>query len=78
MTTWHAGMDDPSLLVMLDKEGVERNQSFRQGERVPAPVDLDLDRRHPLALICGRPWCAVVAIAGSSVAILAANTASYT
>jgi hypothetical protein len=57
MATWHAGMDDPPLLAMLDKEGVERDQGFRQGERIPAPVDLDLDLdgRYPLALIRGRP-----------------------
>jgi hypothetical protein len=55
MATWHAGMDDPPLLAMLDKEGVERDQGFRQGERIPAPVDLDLDGRYPLALIRGRP-----------------------
>ena len=36
MTAWHAGMDDPALVVMLDKEGVERNQRLRQGERIPA------------------------------------------
>jgi hypothetical protein len=50
-TSWHAGMDDPALVVMLDEEGVERNQQLRHGECVPTAPDLDLDRRHPLVLI---------------------------
>jgi hypothetical protein len=51
VTAWRTGVDDPTLVVKLNKEGVERDQELRQGERVPAALDLDLDRRHPLALI---------------------------
>jgi hypothetical protein len=54
VTAWRAGMDDPTLVVMLDKKGVERDQELRQGEGVPSSLDLDLDRRDPLALSCGR------------------------
>ena len=53
VTAWGAGMDDPTLLVMLDKEGVEWDQQFRQGERVPTAQDIDLDGGHLLALIRG-------------------------
>jgi hypothetical protein len=51
VTAWRAGMHDPTLVVMLNKEGVERDQKLRQGEGVPTALDRDLDRRHPLALI---------------------------
>src|SRR5690349_17986568 len=40
-----AGMDDPTLVVELDEEGVERDQQVRQGECRPATLGLDLDRR---------------------------------
>src|SRR6478672_3771410 len=43
-----AGMDDPMLVVVLDEEGVERDQELRKRERVPTVIDLDLDRRHRL------------------------------
>src|SRR3954451_17121815 len=52
-TAWCAGMDDPALVVMLDKEGVERDQQLRQGERVPPTLDLDFDRHRSLALLGG-------------------------
>jgi hypothetical protein len=55
-TARRPGMDDPALLLVLDEEGVERNQQLRQGECVPAAPDLDLDLDRGRRFVLSRMW----------------------
>jgi hypothetical protein len=44
-------VDDPPIVVVLNKEGVVWDQRIQQAQSIPPDFDLDLDSRHASALI---------------------------
>src|SRR5438552_3761747 len=45
VTTRSARMDDPALFAKLHEERVVWDERLREGQRVPAPVNVNLNRR---------------------------------
>ena len=46
LTAGSAGVNDPTVRCVLDEERPKGCEQLVEGQRVPTPLDVDLDRHH--------------------------------